>query len=109
MIDKRNVERAKRGQLPSCDGGENRPMYEFFRGHKRERFSISFKELGSKRRSGELPNTSKKTSWWEFRSGLDDRHGKHRYYHALAWLTAGWRIEDLNIAKEQVVFVPFDL
>ncbi len=108
MIDEKNVERARQGKLPPCDGSKNKPMHEFFCNHTGDRFSIGFKELGRTRGDGILPDSAYNSrSWWEFRSEHDDSNGKRRYYHALAWLTAGWRIDELSIADEQVVFVRF--
>ena len=108
MIDEKNVERARQGKLPPCDGSKNKPMHEFFCNRTGDRFSIGFKELGRTRGDGILPDSAYNSrSWWEFRSEHDDSNGKRRYYHALAWLTAKWRVESVSLEKQEVVFVRF--
>ena len=108
MIDEKNIKRARQGKLPSFDSPKNEPMHEFFCNHVGDRFSIGFKELGRTRGNGILPPSAyKMRSWWEFRSEKDDSGGKRRHRHALAWLTAGWRIDHLSLDDEQVVFVRF--
>ena len=107
MIDEKNVKRVN--DLPSCTGKVNHPMHAFFLRRKRERFAISFDDLGATR--GDCgrypkqlpPSAYKKTEWWIY----DFNGGTHP--NALAWLTAGWRIESLSLSDEYVIFVPFDL
>ena len=108
MFDEKNVERAKQGKLPRCsERSINYPMHKFFLGLKDDSLPISFENLGLKRGNGILPPSAYKTrSWWNFQSEQDG-DGKRRHRHALAWLTAGWRIDELSIADEEVVFVRF--
>ncbi len=113
MIDEKNVERAKQNDLPSCTGKVNHPMHAFFLRRKREGFAISFDDLGVTRGDcgmypKQLPPSAYSRSWWNFQPAKDDGR-KMRHPHALAWLTAGWRIDELSIADEYVIFVPFDL
>ncbi len=108
MIDEKNVERARQGKLPSFDSPKNEPMRDFFYRKTGDRFPIGFKELGRTRGDGILPDSAYNSrSWWEFRSEKDDSGGKRRNRHALAWLTTGWRIDELFIDKKEVVFVRF--
>ncbi len=108
MFDEKNVERAKQGLLPPCHGSKNKPMHEFFCKQTGDRFSIGFKELGRTRGDAILPKKAYETaSWWKFRSGKDDSGGKTRHFHALAWLTAKWRVESVSLEKQEVVFVRF--
>ncbi len=108
MFDEKNVGRARQGKLPSCEGDSvNYPMHEFFGTLKDDRLTISFEELGLTRADRgqyprQLPDTAyNDESWWSY----DFSSYKHR--HALAWLTAGWRIDELFIDKKEVVFVRF--
>ncbi len=113
MIDEKNVQRAIDGDLPSCRGKVNQPMHVFFLGLKDDKLRISFEELGLTRGDcGKYPRKlSPKayttSSWWKFRSGKDDSGGKNRHFHALAWLTAKWRVESVSLEKQEVVFVRF--
>ncbi len=108
MIDEKNIERAKQDILPPCKGDSvNYPMHEFFGTLKGDRLTISFEELGRTRADrGQYPRrlpriAYKSVSWWIY--NFDEE--KHRA--TLAWLTAGWGIDELSLADEQVVFVRF--
>ncbi len=104
MIDKKNIELAKQGLLPPCDGPKNKSMHEFFCNQTGNRFSIGFKELGLTREDGILPPSAYKIhAWWIY------YFKNHEHRHALAWLNAGWGIESCSLEDEQVVFVRFKI
>ena len=105
MFDKKNIERAKQGELPPCDKGDkNYPMHEFFLNAKGDKLTMSFDELGRTRGNGVLPDSAYKYgAWWVYYF----KNRQHR--HALAWLNAGWGIESRSLEDEQVVFVRFKI
>ncbi len=103
--DEDNIHRAMRGELPPCkEDSINYPMHQFFCNLKDDRLAINFKDLGLTRRDGILPPSAYGyDSWWWY----DFENHKHR--HALAWLTAGWYVDDLSCVHEKVTFVRFNL
>ena len=80
--------------------GKYEPLEKFLKRHRAGRWRVAFREL--ERLLGfKLPQSAfKYPAWW---SNDDTGHS-----HAKAWLDAGWRTEEIDLAARKLTFTRAD-
>ncbi|MEH2289887.1 helix-turn-helix domain-containing protein [Nostoc sp.] len=78
------------------EGSKYQPLLEFLRGTNQSEITLSFAEIETLIKDT-LPNSGKsKRAWWSNRS--------KGALQALAWIEAGYRVENVDIDNQQVTF-----
>jgi DNA-binding XRE family transcriptional regulator len=78
------------------EGSKYQPLLEFLCGSDQNEITLSFVEIESLIKDS-LPNSAKsKRAWWSNRS--------KGALQALAWIEAGYRVEDVDFDQQQVKF-----
>ncbi len=78
------------------EGSKYQPLLEFLRGSNQSEVILTFVEIEALM-NNPLPNSAKsKRAWWSNRS--------KGALQASAWMEAGYRVEDVNLDGQQVIF-----
>lgn len=78
------------------EGSKYQPLLDFLCGSDRNKINLSFAEIETLIKDT-LPNSAKTNqAWWSNR--------KHGSSQALAWIEAGYRVEEVDFDRQQVTF-----
>jgi hypothetical protein len=79
-------------------------LSDWLRRQPGDRVSVLFDDIEDEDRIGvELPMTARRRrEWWGNETSDDSRHVQCR-----SWLNAGWKVAEVNLGRETVVFTRF--
>jgi hypothetical protein len=84
----------------TAERGKYAPLYRHLAKWRDEEWRVTFEEV-EKLLGFTLPDSARVHRPWWANQGEKGGHS-----HALAWEMAGWKTTQVDMAKEQVVFVP---
>jgi hypothetical protein len=84
----------------TAERGKYAPLYRHLAKWRGKEWRVTFEEV-EKLLGFTLPNSARVHRPWWANQGEKGGHS-----HALAWEMAGWKTTQVEMAKEQVVFVP---
>jgi hypothetical protein len=80
--------------------GKYEPLENFLKGQRAKRWRVAFREIEALLGFKLPPSAFKYPAWWS-----NDETG---HSHAKAWLGAGWRTEEVDLAARKLTFARAD-
>jgi len=81
-------------------GSKYYPLFEHLQGHEQETVALTFAEIEALIGCSLAASALKKKNWWSNRDSP-------RALQAIAWISAGYQVESVDLTQQTVIFKPF--